>query len=69
MGLACQHRQVYPDGTCAECGRLATLLPGLSEAHKVIPRPDRYSAHAKYCLIRVGYGICNCSAALDKHAG
>jgi len=38
--MDCEHKQVYPDGTCVVCGRLATLFPGLSEAFEMVKWPE-----------------------------
>ena len=34
----CKHPRVWPDGNCIQCGVLATMFPGKSDAHVVIPR-------------------------------
>jgi hypothetical protein len=40
MSEKCLHEKVFPDGDCVKCGVLATMCPGLSDAHEMVPWPD-----------------------------
>lgn len=41
----CKHPEVWPDGNCVDCGVLATLFPGKSDAHIMVPRSEERSDH------------------------
>lgn len=63
----CQHTQVYPDGTCVACGVLATVLPGLSEAHQMIAWPLVQQPAAGKCEWCAGTGKVTIPCPADHH--
>lgn len=39
LDFTCSHPEIYPNGNCVDCGVLATMFPGKSSDHEVIPWP------------------------------
>jgi hypothetical protein len=44
------------------------VIKVLADTALAIAGDDKYTPHTADCLIRAGYGICNCLAAMDKHS-